>query len=128
MSKNAAVIVLVVVILAAVVIGVVLSRPKAGAAKDIVAGQKITLIDAKTLQTVEVVRGEYDKWEYDKATNYKKDPKTGQLLAKPIRCPNCGEMIPDTPIPRGAGTDEEDAARAAYKCPKCGRPVNQMGM
>jgi len=127
MSKNIWVVVLIVIIIAAVVIGVVLMKPKAGEAKEKVARQKIKVIDPKTLETVTVVRGDYVKWQVDKATGYRIEPETGRLLARRMKCMSCGKWIPDAPIPRRAGIDE-DEARAKYICPLCKKPAYAPGL
>ena len=126
MGKNATVVILVLVIIAAVIIGVVMMGGGEGEEKIKVRQKQITVMDVESLEKVEVGFGDYDGWPNDKATGYKIAPD-GRKLARFMQCPNCREEIPVTPIPVLAGTDEEDAARRGYMCPRCGLRVNQMG-
>jgi len=93
---------------------------------ELVNARLITLVDEATAETME---RPYSDWDASGKRGGKyKNPETGDYtMVVPIDCPQCGAQIPPCPLDEaalaGKTADEILALKAAYKCPKCGKPV-----
>ena len=90
---------------------------------------KVSKIDVKTLEVVEMTLREWHgKCAPDKTGRFK-NPKTGKCTMTDIMaCAACGKQIPVPQLPDSALNLPErekaaamDKARQEYKCPRCGQ-------
>ena len=84
----------------------------------------MSVIDAESLETIEMTIGDYANAETDATTGYKIN-SDGRKVAEPRSCMACGELVPPAPIPVGTDVQEEERIEANYVCPRCGGQVYQ---
>jgi hypothetical protein len=81
-------------------------------------------IDYKTLEIVSMPLGKWMDLRYGNYGLYK-NPKTGEpTMVNIMVCHSCGAKIPEMPVTQELAHKGQDAlqeARAAYRCPKCGK-------
>jgi len=90
-----------------------------------VLAQKVTMVDSKTLDPVEI---SLDQWRKGGQHGRWTHPRTGRkTLVSAMPCATCGRWIPMPDPPRGPGGMVDTAAYEAmlleYKCPLCGGPA-----
>ena len=115
-------------IIVIVVAGVFIAKRMIGARRPPEWARQLTVerIDNKTLETVTLTLGEWERLGYNEAGLYK-NPNTGKYtMTIPMVCPSCHAKIPSFPrftAGKRASEEEVQAREAAireFKCPKCG--------
>ena len=120
-GKQAAIVVICLVVIGAAVFTIVKKQAGTQGPPDAVLQHKIRTIEVGTDTIAEMTLGEWTKLDLDTATGYRK--QGGKTLATAIDCPHCQKAIPAAPVSAGAAADP--AGPPVYKCPKCGKDVNQ---